>query len=145
MEKFIRKDSKFHWNEDYQRGLDTLKEKIVTAPILVFPDWDKTFHVHVNASTISLEDIIVQLGVGELDHPIAFASRKMLESEQNYNTTQREGLAMVYVLQKFRNYLLRKQFKMFTDHSMLKYLINKLVLGGKSIDGYYCSRNLTSM
>jgi hypothetical protein len=47
MEKLLKKDSKFQWNEDYQRGLDTLKEKIVTTPILVFLDWEKTFHVHV--------------------------------------------------------------------------------------------------
>ena len=38
---------------------------------------------------------------------------------------------MVYALQKFRHYLLGVHFKMFTDHSALKYLINKLVLGGK--------------
>jgi hypothetical protein len=49
MEKLLRKDNKFHWNEDCQPGLDTLKEKMVTAPILVFPDWENTFHVHVDA------------------------------------------------------------------------------------------------
>ena len=38
---------------------------------------------------------------------------------------------MVYALQKFRHYLLGKHFKMFTDHSTLKYLVNKLVLGGR--------------
>jgi hypothetical protein len=38
---------------------------------------------------------------------------------------------MVYALQKFRHYLLGKHFKMFTDHSSLKYLVNKLVLGGR--------------
>jgi hypothetical protein len=66
-----------------------------------------------------------------LDHPIAFASKKLFDSEQNYNTTEREGLAMVYALQKFRHYLLGKHFKMFTDHSSLKYLVNKPVLGGR--------------
>ena len=54
MEKLIRKDTKFQWNEDCQHGLDTLKENMVTTPILVFLDWEKTFHVHVDASTISL-------------------------------------------------------------------------------------------
>jgi hypothetical protein len=53
------------------------------------------------------------------------------ESEKNYNTTEREGLSMVYALQKFRHYLLGKHFKMFTDHSTLKYLVNKPVLGGR--------------
>jgi hypothetical protein len=133
MEKLLRKDSKFQWNEDCQRGLDTLKEKMVTAPILVFLDWENTFHMHVDASTISLGVILAQPGIGELDHPIEFASRKLSESEQNYNTTEREGLAMVYALQKFKHYLLGKHFKMFTDHSTLKYLVNKPVLGGENL------------
>jgi hypothetical protein len=66
-----------------------------------------------------------------LDHPIAFARRKLSDSKQNYNMIEREGLAMVYALQKFRHYLLRKHFQMFTDHSALKYLDNKPVLGGR--------------
>jgi hypothetical protein len=52
------------------------------------------------------------------------------KSEWNYNTTEREGLAMVYALQKFKHCLLGKHFNMFTDHSSLKYLVNKPVLGG---------------
>jgi hypothetical protein len=44
---------------------------------------------------------------------------------------EREGLAIVYALQKFRHYLLGKNFKMFTDHSALKYLVNKPMLGGR--------------
>jgi hypothetical protein len=68
--------------------------------------------------------------VGDLDHSIAFASRKLSKLEQSYNTSEREGLAMVYVLQKFRHYLLRKHLKMFRDHSTLKYLVNKPVFGG---------------
>jgi hypothetical protein len=53
------------------------------------------------------------------------------ESEQNYNTTEREGLVMVYALHKFRHYLLGQHFNMFTDHSTLKYLVNKPMLGGR--------------
>jgi hypothetical protein len=63
-----------------------LKVKMVTTPILVFPDWENTFHVHVYASTVSLRAILPQPGTWELDHPIAFASRKLPKSEQNYNT-----------------------------------------------------------
>ena len=44
---------------------------------------------------------------------------------------EREGLAMVYALQKYKHYLLGKHFKMFTDHSDLKYLVNKSMLGGR--------------
>ena len=70
-------------------------------------------------------------GEGNIDHPIAFASRKLSTAEKNYTTTEREGLAMVYTLQKFRHYLLGSHFKMFTDHSALNYLVNKPMLGGR--------------
>jgi hypothetical protein len=133
MENPLRKDTKYQWNDKCQHDLDTLKKKMVTAPILVFPDWEKAFHVHVDASTIALRAILAQPGAGDLAHPIAFASRKLSDSEHNYNTMEREGLAMVYALQKYRHYLLGKHFKMFTDHSALKYLVNKPVLGGENM------------
>ena len=72
-------------------------------------------------------------GEGVIDHPIAFASRKLSTTEKNYTTTKKEGLAMVYALQKFRHYLLGGHFKMYRDHSTLKYLINKPLMGGWGI------------
>jgi hypothetical protein len=47
MEKILKKDCQFSWTEECQQGFDTLKRKMVTAPILVFPDWTMEFHVHV--------------------------------------------------------------------------------------------------
>jgi hypothetical protein len=78
--KLLRNDSKFQWNEDCYRGLETLKENMVTSLILVFSDWEKEFHVHVDASSIALGAIMVQPRPKELDHPIAFASRKLSKS-----------------------------------------------------------------
>ena len=82
-------------------------------------------------SSISLGVVLAQPGGGDIDHPLDFSSRKLSTVEINYTTTEREGLAMVYALQTFRHYLLGGHFKMFTDHSMLKYLVNKPVLGGR--------------
>jgi hypothetical protein len=107
-----------------------LKQNMVTTPILVFPDWSREFHVHVDASSITLGAVLAQPREGEIDHPLSFSSRKLSTAEINYTTTEREGLAMVYALQKFRHYLLGGHFKMFTNHFALKYLVNKLVLGG---------------
>jgi hypothetical protein len=72
----------------------------------------------------------VKPGDGSMDHLIYFASRKLSQVECNYTTTEREGLAMFYSLQKFRNYLLGSHFKFFTDHYTLKYLVNKPLLEG---------------
>ena len=50
MEKLLKRDAKFVWNLDCKGILDKLKHKMATAPILIFPDWKKEFHVHVDAS-----------------------------------------------------------------------------------------------
>jgi hypothetical protein len=68
---------------------------MVIAPILVFPDWNKEFHVHINASYITLGAVLAQPGSRDIDHLLAFASRKLSIAEINYTTTEREGLAMV--------------------------------------------------
>ena len=126
----MNKYAKFQWVEPCQESLDKLKNKMATAPILVFPYWKKEFHVHVDTSFVALGIVLTQLGEGALDHPISFASRKLSTTEKKYMTIEREGLTMVYELQKFRHYLLGGNFQMYTNHSVLKYLVNKLVLGG---------------
>jgi hypothetical protein len=131
MEKLSKNNIKYQWNDEFQQSLDILKENMVTMPILVFPDWVKEFHVLVDASAIVLGGVLTQPREGDIDQPITFSRRKFSYSEQNYNTIEREGLAMVYALQKFRQYLLGKYFKMFIDHFSLIYLVNKTVLGGR--------------
>lgn len=54
MEKLLKKDVKYRWTEECQKRLDILKEKMIIAAILVFNDWKKVFHVHVDASYIAL-------------------------------------------------------------------------------------------
>lgn len=79
--------------------------------------------------------MLAQEGEGEIDHRMAFSSRKLSTTEKNYTTTEREGLAMVYSLQKYRHYLLGGHFRMYTNHSALRYVVNKLVLGGGYVGG----------
>jgi hypothetical protein len=131
MEKLLKTDCQFGWIDECQKSFDTLKQKMVTVLILFFPDRRREFHVHVDAYYIALGAVLAQPGEGEIDHPLAFSSRKLSAAEINYTTTEREGLTMMYELQTFRHYLLGGHFKMFTDHSMLKYLVKKPVLGGR--------------
>ena len=75
MEKLLKKDVTFCWNDDCKKSLDIFKGKMVTLPILVFSDWKQEFHVHVDMSCIALGAVLTQVGGEGLDHPIAFASR----------------------------------------------------------------------
>jgi len=54
MEELLKNDATFCWYEECQRSLDVLKEKMVTTTILVFLDYMKEFHVHVDVSCITL-------------------------------------------------------------------------------------------
>jgi len=74
---------------------------------------------------------LAQEGEGDIDHPMAFSCRKLSTIEKNYTTTEREGLSMVYALQKYRHYLLGAYFRMYINHSSLKYLVNNPVLRGR--------------
>ena len=119
MEKLLKKDAAYEWNQECQGSFDTLKSKMASTPIQVFPDWDKEFHVHVDASSIVLGVVLAQPGEGDMDKLITYASRNLSFAKRNYTTTKREGLAMVYAQQKFQHYLLGRHFNMFTDHSAL--------------------------
>ena len=77
MEKLLKKYVAFERTTECQGRFDTLKAKMASAPILVFPDWNKEFHVHVDASSTALGVVLVQPGEGDLDHPITYASRKL--------------------------------------------------------------------
>ena len=82
-------------------------------------------------SMSTLGVVLEKPGEGDINHPITFASQKLSSVEQKYTMTEREGLEMVYALQNFHHCQLGGHFKMFTDHSALKYLVNKPVLRGK--------------
>jgi hypothetical protein len=86
--------------------------------------------VHVDASSISLGVVLEQPREGDISHPLDFSNMKLSTTIINYTTTEREGLAMVYVMQKFFHYLLGGHFKMFIDHFAPKYLVNNPLLGG---------------
>ena len=60
-----------------------------------------------------------------MDFSISYASRQLNSVEQNYTTTEREGLGMIYAVKKFQHYLLANKFVFFTDHQALLYLVNK--------------------
>lgn len=62
MENHLKKDNKFTWKEQCHQSLDILKENMVTAPILVFLDWAKEFHVHMDSSSIALGIVLSQEG-----------------------------------------------------------------------------------
>jgi len=75
--------------------------------------------------------MMFQNEIGKIDQLVVYASRLLNRVEQNDNTTKREALAMVFVLHKFRHYLLGNKFIFYVDHMALVYLVNKPQVSGR--------------
>ena len=127
----------FEWTEDCENAYEKLKLALVSAPILRAPDWNTIFHVHIDASAFAIGCILAQPSNQELeknlDFPVSYASRQLNTAEKNYTTTEREGLAMIYAVKKFRHYLLANKFIFFVDHQALLYLVNKPCATGRIV------------
>ena len=86
------------------------------------PDFNQTFYLTTDLSNIAIGAILEQEIEGYL-HPIAYASRKLSKSEQDYSTTWKEALACVYEVNYFKYYLMGRKFVLITDHKPLQYLM----------------------
>jgi hypothetical protein len=119
------------WTPSCTKAFHILKQKLVSAPILVPPNWDKDFDVYVDASNVAIGSILSQKDDSQHDHPIYFASCQLNTAEKNYSVTELEALGMIFFVQKFCHYLLGYEFTFYVDHDALKYMINKPQLSGK--------------
>ena len=117
--RLLKKDAKFKWDTPQQEAFDKLKERLTTAPVLTFPNFDKPFYLATDASGIGLGAVLMQkTSEGKLK-PIAYASRKLAKAEGNYAATDLEALAVVWGLQKFRETILGYDVTVATDHQPL--------------------------
>ena len=95
---------------------DKIKKLVSRETLLSYPDFNKPFEIHTDASKVQLGAVISQN-----NKPIAFYSRKLNPAQVNYTTTERELLSIVETLKEFRNILLGQQIKVYTDHQNLTY------------------------
>ena len=109
----------FNWTEEAEEAFVTLKSRLLSPPILVFPDYAKKFRVSTDASCVGLGAILSQLDDNDNDKVVAYASRSLLPAEKNYHTTERELLAVVWALDRFRPYIYNTEFDLITDHEPL--------------------------
>jgi hypothetical protein len=111
----LRKNNLFKWDDKCQVAFEELKHRLVTAPILAFPDYKRPFKMETDASGYTLRCVLTQQGQDGLDHPIAYVSRTMTLAEKNYHTTEQECLAVVWGCQQFRPYIHGQRVDIYTD------------------------------
>jgi len=112
-----KKGVPFKWETEHELTFAAIKEKIMTTPLLVHPDFEQTFILRTDASKRGLGAVLSQE-----KGPISFISRSLLPAEKNYSTIELECLAIVWAVKKLRSFLSDQPFVIQTDHRNLSFL-----------------------
>ncbi|GKC57707.1 reverse transcriptase, partial [Tanacetum coccineum] len=112
------------FTEEIIQAFDKLKRELTQAPIMIKPDWSLPFEIMCDASDCAVEAVLGQRKEKHFQ-PIHYASKMMSKAQENYTTTEKELLVVVFAFDKFRQYLVLSKPIIFTDHSALRYLYTK--------------------
>ncbi|GFV93573.1 retrovirus-related Pol polyprotein from transposon 297 [Trichonephila clavipes] len=119
-----KKSTAWKWTEIEQQAFQTLKQCLITPPILRRVDPKKPFIIRTDASSYALGAVLLQGESPTNEQPVEYASRLLSSSEKNYSTTEREALAVVWAFNKFREYIEGAEITVASDHQPLKWLMN---------------------
>ncbi|GFW10511.1 retrovirus-related Pol polyprotein from transposon 17.6 [Trichonephila clavipes] len=123
-----KKGAKFNWSMEAQDAFDKIKRALTEAPVLQLPNFIEQFNLFTVASGVGIGAVLNQ------NHsPIAFAFRTLNKAERNYAVTERECLAVIWALNKFKTYFGSLLVKVITDHEALTMLTNGKNLSSRMI------------
>ncbi|GKD02631.1 reverse transcriptase domain-containing protein, partial [Tanacetum coccineum] len=104
MNQLLVKDAPFNFSEECIHAFETLKQELTQVPIMIKPDWSLPFKIMCNVSDYAVGVVLGQR-IDKHFKPIHYASKTMKEAQENYTTTKKEVLAIVFAFDKFRQYL----------------------------------------
>ena len=133
MNELLKKEEPFVWSEDCEQAFQSLKQKLVTSPILAFPNFKAPFELHTDASGFAIGSILMQKQNDGINRVIAYGGRTLLPRERAYSVTELEVLAVIDGIKHFAPYLHGRHFDLYTDHANLKYLLTAKDLKGRAM------------
>ncbi|XP_014492705.1 uncharacterized protein LOC106755122 [Vigna radiata var. radiata] len=124
LSNLLVKDTPFEMSSECLQAFDVLKRSLISAPVIIAPDWTKDFELMCDASDYAIGAVLGQRRE-KVFHAIYYASNVLNEAQLNYATIEKEFLAIVYALEKFRSYLIGSKVIVYTGHAAIKYLLTK--------------------
>ncbi|GBN81723.1 Retrovirus-related Pol polyprotein from transposon 17.6 [Araneus ventricosus] len=122
LSNLTKKNTVWTWTESEQNAFTTLKNCFLSPPILSQADFTKPFVLRIDASNYALGAVLLQ-GPDMEELPTEYARRLLNSAERSYSTTEREALAVVWALNKFRGYIEGYKITVASDHQPLKWLM----------------------
>ncbi|CAM8904949.1 unnamed protein product [Rhodiola kirilowii] len=124
LSNLLQKDVPFEFTDQCRAAFDELKKALTSTPIIRAPDWTQPFEIMCDASDYAVGAVLGQK-VDKKPVVIYYASRTLDVAQKNYSTTEKELLAVVFALEKFRSYLLCTKVVVYSDHAAIRYLMTK--------------------
>lgn len=119
----LKREARFEWSTACQGAFKNVKSLLCAAPVLVAPQMEKPFKLHVDASHVGAGAVLLQEDNG-VDKPVCYFSKKFNCYQQNYSTIEKETLALILALQHFEVYVSCSTGPViiYTDHNPLTFL-----------------------
>ncbi|KAI4294825.1 hypothetical protein MLD38_040853 [Melastoma candidum] len=118
----LLKKNSFQWEDSAAAAFQQLKLAMSSAPVLALPNFAEEFVIETDASGTGMGAVLTQQG-----HPIAYISKAFSQKMQSSSTYEKELMAVVFAIEKWKPYLTGRHFTIKTDHFSLKYLLEQKI------------------
>ena len=123
--RLLQKDVNWSWGSKEDEAFEAAKKALQDDSLLVHYDESKPLILACDASNYGLGAVLSHTMEDGKERPVAYASRTLTAAEKNYSQLEKEGLAIIFGVKKFHNYLFGRQFSIESDHQPLSYLFNE--------------------
>ena len=119
LNRLLCKNTKWKWSQECQEVFQELKAKLSSSEVLVHYDEKLPLKLDCDASAYGIGAVLSHVYPDGSERPIAYASRSLTSAEVNYAQLEKEGLALIYGVQKFHQLVYGRSFTLVMDHQPL--------------------------
>ena len=119
LNQLLHKNARWNWDSKCESAFEEAKEALVSSKVLTHYDPKLPLTLAGDASAYGIGAVISHIFPDGSEHPIAFASRTLSQSEQNYAQLEKEALSLIFGVKRFHQYLYGRNFTLITDHKPL--------------------------
>ena len=125
LHRLLRKHTRWLWSSSEEEAFQAAKKQLIAPCLLMHYDPKREVTLACDASPYGIGAVLSQVTADGTEKPVAFASRSLSPAEKKYAQVEKEGLAIVFGVKKFNQYLFGRKFTIYSDHKPLQHLFSE--------------------